>query len=60
MDWSLTTLYGDIILTCFLQHVRVAADRNMAAVAVAARRAGRSSAFSMRSSRAANSSWATG
>ena len=41
MDWSLTTLYADIILTCFLQLVRTAAkDRNAAAVEVAARRAG--------------------
>lgn len=42
MDWSLTALYGDIILTCFLQLVRTAArDRNAAAVETAARRAGR-------------------
>ena len=41
MDWSLTTLYADIILTCFLQLVRTPAkDRNAAAVEVAARRAG--------------------
>jgi glutathione S-transferase len=41
MDWSLTTLYGDIILTCFLQLVRTpAGDRNEAAIEAAARRAG--------------------
>jgi glutathione S-transferase len=41
MDWSLTTLYADIILTCFIQHVRVTAkDRDVAAVAAAAKRAG--------------------
>jgi len=41
MDWSLTTLYADIILTCFLQLVRMPAkDRNTAAVESAARRAG--------------------
>jgi glutathione S-transferase len=41
MDWSLTSLYADLILTCFIQHVRVTAqDRDVAAVAVAAKRAG--------------------
>ncbi len=41
MDWSLTTLYGDIIHTCFLQLVRTPAnERNTALVADAARRAG--------------------
>ncbi|MEZ5850849.1 MAG: glutathione binding-like protein [Hyphomicrobiaceae bacterium] len=41
MDWSLTTLYGDIIHTCFLQLVRTpASERNTALVAEAARRAG--------------------
>ena len=41
MDWSLTTLYADIILTCFLQLVRTTArDRNTGAVEIAARRAG--------------------
>jgi glutathione S-transferase len=41
MDWSLTTLYGDIILICFLQFVRTPAkDRNVAAVEAATRRIG--------------------
>lgn len=41
MDWSLTTLYGDIIHTCFLQLVRTPAnERDTALVADAARRAG--------------------
>jgi glutathione S-transferase len=41
MDWSLTSLYADIILTCFIQHVRVTAkDRDNAAVEAAAKRAG--------------------
>jgi glutathione S-transferase len=41
MDWTLSTLYGDIILTCFLQLVRTTArDRNKGAVEIAARRAG--------------------
>lgn len=41
MDWSLTTLYSDIILTCFLQLVRTPArDRNTSSVEVASRRAG--------------------
>lgn len=41
MDWSLTTLYGDIISTCFLQMVRTPAkDRSTAAVEQAAQRAG--------------------
>jgi glutathione S-transferase len=41
MDWSLTTLYHDIITTCFLQLVRTPArSRDNAAVEVAARRIG--------------------
>jgi glutathione S-transferase len=41
MDWSLSSLYGDIVLTCFLQLVRVpAAERDVAAVETAAKRAG--------------------
>lgn len=41
MDWSLTTLYGDIIGTCFIQLVRTPAkDRNVAGVEAAAKRAG--------------------
>lgn len=41
MDWGLTTLNGDIIATCFLQLIRTtAAERNTAAVAAAAKRAG--------------------
>lgn len=41
MDWSLTSLYGDVISTCFLQLVRTTArDRNVAAVEAAAKRAG--------------------
>jgi len=39
MDWSLTTLYGDIIYTCFLQLVRTPAkDRDLAAVDAARKR----------------------
>lgn len=41
MDWSLTTLYGDIITTCFLQLVRTPSRaRDTAAVEAAARRVG--------------------
>ena len=41
MDWSLTTLYGDVISTCFSQLVRTPAkDRNVAGVEAAAKRAG--------------------
>jgi glutathione S-transferase len=41
MDWSLTSLYGDIILVCFLQLVRTPArTRDNAAVEAAAKRAG--------------------
>ena len=41
MDWSLTTIYGDIISTCFLQLVRTTArDRDSKAVDAAAKRAG--------------------
>ena len=41
MDWSLTTIYGDIISTCFLQLVRTTArDRDSKAVEAAAKRAG--------------------
>lgn len=41
MDWSLTTLYSDIITTCFLQLVRTPAkSRDIAAVDWAARRVG--------------------
>lgn len=41
MDWSLTTLYGDIISTCFIQLVRTSGkDRNVEAVEAAAKRAG--------------------
>ena len=41
MDWSLTTIYGDVISTCFTQLVRTPAkDRNVAGVAAAAKRAG--------------------
>jgi len=41
MDWSLTSLYHDIITTCFLQLVRTPArSRDNAAVELAARRIG--------------------
>ncbi len=41
MDWSLSSLYGDIISTCFLQLVRTPArERDQAAVESAAIRAG--------------------
>lgn len=41
MDWSLTTMYSDIIGTCFLQLIRTpAAERNVKAVNEAAKRAG--------------------
>jgi glutathione S-transferase len=41
MEWSITTLYGDIIPGLFVQFVRVtAADRNAAAVDGAAKRSG--------------------
>ncbi|MEZ5818866.1 MAG: glutathione S-transferase N-terminal domain-containing protein [Hyphomicrobiaceae bacterium] len=41
MDWSLTTLYHDIITVCFLQLVRTPArSRDNAAVEAAARRVG--------------------
>ncbi len=41
MDWSLTTLYADIISTCFLQLIRTPAKiRETGAVEVAAKRAG--------------------
>lgn len=41
MEWASTTLYADIISTCFLQMIRTtAADRNVAGVAAAAKRAG--------------------
>jgi glutathione S-transferase len=41
MDWSLTTIYADIISTCFLQLIRTPVrERNAAAVETAARRAG--------------------
>ncbi len=41
MDWGLTTLNADIIATCFLQLIRTpAADRSVAAVEAAAKRAG--------------------
>jgi len=41
MDWSLTTIYSDIILTCFLQLIRTPArERNVAQVEAAARRVG--------------------
>jgi glutathione S-transferase len=41
MDWTLSTLYPDIISTCFIQLVRTtAADRNNEAVATAATRVG--------------------
>jgi glutathione S-transferase len=41
MEWSLSTLYHDIITTCFLQLVRTpAAERNRSLLDAAARRAG--------------------
>lgn len=41
MDWSLTTIYSDIISTCFLQMIRTpASERNVALVDAASRRAG--------------------
>lgn len=41
MDWSLSTLYGDIISTCFLQLIRTPAQsRDTAAVDAAAKRVG--------------------
>jgi len=41
MDWSLTSLYQDVITTCFLQLVRTPArSRDNAAVELAARRIG--------------------
>ncbi len=41
MDWSLTQLYSDVILTCFLQLIRTTArERNLGAVDAAAMRAG--------------------
>jgi glutathione S-transferase len=41
MDWSLSTLYGDIISTCFLQLIRTPAQsRDNAAVDAAAKRVG--------------------
>lgn len=41
MDWSLTTLYGDIISTCFLQLIRTPArTRDGAVVEAAAKRVG--------------------
>ncbi|MFV0294785.1 MAG: glutathione S-transferase family protein [Hyphomicrobiaceae bacterium] len=41
MDWSLTSLYGDIITTCFLQLVRTTVqDRDEAVLEEAALRAG--------------------
>ena len=41
MDWSLTTIYNDIITTCFLQLIRTPArERNLGLVEAAARRAG--------------------
>lgn len=41
MDWSLTSIYQDIITTCFLQLVRTTArERNAGVVEAAARRAG--------------------
>jgi glutathione S-transferase len=41
MDWSLTTLYADIIGICFLQMIRTTVrDRNMTVVETAARRVG--------------------
>jgi len=41
MDWSLTSLYSDVILTCFLQLIRTPArERHAGQVETAARRAG--------------------
>ena len=41
MEWSTTTLYADIIATCFLGLIRTPAkERNMAQIAAAAKRAG--------------------
>jgi glutathione S-transferase len=41
MDWTLSTLYGDIITTCFLQLIRTpVSERNMPLLEAAARRAG--------------------
>jgi glutathione S-transferase len=41
MDWALSSLYGDIISTCFIQLVRTpAAERNSELVEAAAKRAG--------------------
>ncbi len=41
MDWSLTSIYNDIIGTCFLGMIRTAAkDRDMATINAAAKRAG--------------------
>lgn len=41
MDWSLTTIYNDVITTCFLQLIRTPArERNLGLVEAAARRAG--------------------
>lgn len=41
MDWALSSLYGDIISTCFIQLVRTpAAERNTELVEAAAKRAG--------------------
>lgn len=41
MDWTLSTLYGDIISTCFIQLVRTSSsDRNYEALEQAAKRAG--------------------
>lgn len=41
MDWALSTLYGDIISTCFIQLVRTTStDRNYEALEQAAKRAG--------------------
>jgi glutathione S-transferase len=41
MDWSLTSIYGDIIATCFLQLIRTPIrDRDVKAVEAAAKRAG--------------------
>ncbi len=41
MDWSLTTIYGDIISTCFLQLIRTpAVSRDGEAIEAAAKRVG--------------------
>lgn len=41
MDWSTTSLYGDIISTCFIELIRTTAkDRRMAVIEAAAKRAG--------------------